>query len=203
MNAAGTSKAVDLIHHPVPPAGLPPRRSHPVFKAGFPPSSFPPSPRCAARDWKHKTGYTYGLHGTPTTFTLEERIATLEGGKHCLLVPSGLAAMAWSTWRCSRPATRCCCPTTPTAPARAWPKGELPNWGITHRFYDAMDPADLAAKLGPENPAGVAGGAGLGHAGIPRHARAGRGRQGARMRTPRHRDRARQHLGRRPGLQRL
>ena len=33
-----------------------------------------------ARDWKQKIGYTYGLHGTPTTFTLEERIATLEGG---------------------------------------------------------------------------------------------------------------------------
>ena len=32
--------------------------------------------------------------GTPTTFMLEERIATLEGGKHCVLVPSGLAAIS-------------------------------------------------------------------------------------------------------------
>ena len=46
-----------------------------------------------ARNWKEKTGYTYGLHGTPTTFTLEERIATLEGGLHTLLAPSGLAAI--------------------------------------------------------------------------------------------------------------
>ena len=46
-----------------------------------------------ARDWKEKTGYTYGLHGTPTTFTLEERIATLEGGLQTVLLPSGLAAI--------------------------------------------------------------------------------------------------------------
>jgi cystathionine beta-lyase len=46
-----------------------------------------------ARDWKQKSGYTYGLHGTPTSFTLEERIATLEGGLQTLIVPSGLAAI--------------------------------------------------------------------------------------------------------------
>jgi cystathionine beta-lyase len=46
-----------------------------------------------ARTWKEKTGYTYGLHGTPTTFILEERIATLEGGLQTLLTPSGLAAI--------------------------------------------------------------------------------------------------------------
>ena len=44
-------------------------------------------------DWKNKTAYTYGLHGTPTTFTLEARLAEIEGGRHCLLAPSGLAAI--------------------------------------------------------------------------------------------------------------
>ena len=47
-----------------------------------------------ARDWRRRDAYTYGLHGTPTTLMLEERIATLEGGTQCLLVPSGLAAIA-------------------------------------------------------------------------------------------------------------
>ena len=51
------------------------------------------APRCARATWKEKTGYTYGLHGTPTTFILEERIATLEGGVQTLLMPSGLAAI--------------------------------------------------------------------------------------------------------------
>jgi len=36
-----------------------------------------------------------GLHGTPTTFILEERIATLEGGTRTLLAPRVvLAAIA-------------------------------------------------------------------------------------------------------------
>ena len=37
--------------------------------------------------------YRYGLHGTPTSYTLGARIASLEGTEHCLLVPSGLAAV--------------------------------------------------------------------------------------------------------------
>ena len=41
---------------------------------------FPDVAALRARDWVDKSGYTYGLHGTPTTFTLEERLATLEGG---------------------------------------------------------------------------------------------------------------------------
>src|SRR6476661_4216264 len=81
-----------LIHHPyLPPKGFEAPQPG-VFKAST--VIFPSVAAMRARDWKHKTGYTYGLHGTPTTFQLEERIATLEGGKHCLLVPSGLASIA-------------------------------------------------------------------------------------------------------------
>src|SRR5882724_8847025 len=82
----------DLIHHPyVPPKGFAAPQPG-VFKAST--VIFPNVAAMRARDWKSKGGYTYGLHGTPTTFMLEERIATLEGGKHCLLLPSGLAAIA-------------------------------------------------------------------------------------------------------------
>lgn len=31
------------------------------------------------RRWLDKSSYTYGLHGTPTTYALEERLASLEG----------------------------------------------------------------------------------------------------------------------------
>ena len=61
-----------------------------------------------AREWKEKTGYTYGLHGTPTTFTLEERIATLEGGLQTLLDaerPGGDHAGRHGA--AAAPATRC------------------------------------------------------------------------------------------------
>jgi cysteine-S-conjugate beta-lyase len=38
--------------------------------------------------------YRYGLYGTPTTRDLAIRIAALEGAEHCLIVPSGQAAIA-------------------------------------------------------------------------------------------------------------
>jgi len=137
-----------LIHHPYkPPAGfdaIPPG----VYKAST--IAFPTVAALRSRDWKHKTGYTYGLHGTPTTFTLEERIATLEGGKHCTLVPSGLAAVVLVGMALLKAGDELLIPDNAYGPNKTFAQGELAAWGISHRFYDAMNPADLAAKLGPK-----------------------------------------------------
>jgi cystathionine beta-lyase len=78
-------RSTDLIHHPyrAPTAFEAPQGG--VFKAST--VIFPDMAAARSRDWMRKTGYTYGLHGTPTTFTLEERLASLEGGVHSLLVP--------------------------------------------------------------------------------------------------------------------
>lgn len=45
------------------------------------------------RHWTDEYDYSYGTHGTPTTFTLGDNIAQIEGGKYCLLSPSGLSAI--------------------------------------------------------------------------------------------------------------
>ena len=69
-----------LIHHRYePPAGFAAVQP-PVHKAST--VIFANTQALLARQWKDKTGYTYGLHGTPTTFTLEERIATQIGRAH-------------------------------------------------------------------------------------------------------------------------
>jgi cystathionine beta-lyase len=60
-----------------------------------------------ARDWKHKNGYTYGLHGTPTTFMLEERIATLEGGSTACWCPAAWRPSPTSSMALLKSATRC------------------------------------------------------------------------------------------------
>ena len=81
-----------LIHHPyTPPTGFDAPQQG-VFKAST--VYFPTVADMRQREWKDKSAYTYGLHGTPTTYTLEERLCTLEGGAQCVLVPSGLAALA-------------------------------------------------------------------------------------------------------------
>ena len=45
------------------------------------------------RHWTDEYDYSYGTHGTPTTFTLGDQIAQLEGGRYHLLAPSGLSAI--------------------------------------------------------------------------------------------------------------
>ena len=134
-----------LIHHLYkPPAGFE-AVSPAIYRAST--VIFPNVAALRTRDWKHKTGYTYGLHGTPTTFLLEERIATLEGGKFCTLVPSGLAAVVLVGMALLKTGDELLIPDNAYGPNKAFAHGELAAWGITHQFYDAMNPADLAAKL--------------------------------------------------------
>lgn len=99
------------------------------------------------RDWQNKDGYTYGLHGTPTTFTLEAKLASLEGGQHCLLTPSGLASIACVNLALLTHGDEVLIPSNCYGPNLAMAKNELTRYGITHQLYDAMNPADLAAKL--------------------------------------------------------
>ncbi len=139
--------ATGLIHHPYTP---PPEFDAPqpgVFKAST--VIFPNVAAMRNREWKDKSGYTYGLHGTPTTFTLEERLAALEGGLHCLLVPSGLSAIATVSLSLLAQGDEVLIPDNAYGPNKSLARGELQAFGIMHRFYDAMDPGDLAARIGP------------------------------------------------------
>ncbi|RTL27431.1 MAG: cystathionine beta-lyase [Burkholderiales bacterium] len=102
------------------------------------------------RQWKDKSGYTYGLHGTPTTFTLEERLATLEGGLQTLLAPSGLSALALVNMAILRTGDEVLIPDNAYGPNKDFARVELAQWGIGHRFYDPMDAAALALMIGPK-----------------------------------------------------
>lgn len=100
-----------------------------------------------ARNWQDKNAYTYGLHGTPTTFTLEARLAELEGGAHCLLAPSGLAAIAIIDFALLKTGDDVLIPENVYGPNR-----ELGNWlakdfGIAARYYDPLIGEDIAALI--------------------------------------------------------
>jgi cystathionine beta-lyase len=101
------------------------------------------------RSWKSRAGYTYGLHGTPTTFTLEQRLADLEGGLHCVLAPSGLAAITNVNLALLRAGDHLLLPQNVYGPSREQAVSLLSHWGITHALYDPMDPASLRAALTP------------------------------------------------------
>ncbi len=135
----------ELIHHAyVPPEGFEAPQPG-VFKAST--VFFPSVAAMRSREWKDKSAYTYGLHGTPTTYALEERLCTLEGGQQCLLVPSGLAALALVALSVLKSGDEVLMPDNAYGPNKALAEGELSDWGITHQYYDPMDALDLQAKM--------------------------------------------------------
>ncbi|WP_211440897.1 cystathionine beta-lyase [Collimonas humicola] len=102
-----------------------------------------------ARNWQEKNGYTYGLHGTPTSFTLEARLAEIEGGQHCLLAPSGLAAITMVDLALLKSGDDVLLPDNVYNPNR-----DLGNWlardfGISARYYDPLIGAGIAALIQP------------------------------------------------------
>ena len=137
--------ATNLVHHPYkPPEGFSAPQPG-VYKAST--IIFASVAQMRARNWQQKKGYTYGLHGTPTTFTLEERLCLLEGGSQCVLAPSGLAALAIVNLAFLKTGDEVLIPNNAYGPNKALAEHELKSWGISCRYYDAMNPADLAAKI--------------------------------------------------------
>ncbi len=133
-----------LIHHPYQPpegwAAIP----VPVAKAStvlFKNTADLHQPR--PRDG---LSYRYGLHGTPTSYTLAARIATLEHAEHCLLVPSGLAAVTLPSLAILRPGDEVLVPDNVYGQNRYLTQSWLPQWGVTHRFYDPLTVPELGDK---------------------------------------------------------
>ncbi len=140
-----TSSLTSLIHHPyTPPAGFEAPQPG-IFKAST--VIFPNTAAMRTRDWKDKSGYTYGLHGTPTTFLLEERLNALEGGAQCVLVPSGLAAIANVSLALLKAGDEVLLPDNAYGPNKSLTEGELAAYGISHQLYDPMSADDLAGKI--------------------------------------------------------
>lgn len=139
------SPLTTLIHHPyAPPDGFEAPQPG-VFKAST--VIFPDTAAMRSRNWKNKTGYTYGLHGTPTTFLLEERLNALEGGAQCLLVPSGLAAIGNVSLALLKTGDEVLIPDNAYGPNKTLTEGELAAFGITYQLYDPMSPESLAKKI--------------------------------------------------------
>jgi len=102
-----------------------------------------------ARNWQEKSGYTYGLHGTPTTFTLEARLAEIEGGTHCLLAPSGLAAIAMINLALLKSGDDLLIPDNAYNPNRELAYWLQSDFGISAQFYDPLIGEGIADLIKP------------------------------------------------------
>ncbi|TFW08944.1 cystathionine beta-lyase [Oxalobacteraceae bacterium OM1] len=102
-----------------------------------------------ARNWMEKSSYTYGLHGTPTSFTLEARVAAIEGGTHCRLAPSGLAAIAMVNFALLKTGDDVLVPDNAYGPNRDMARWLQQDFNISAHFYDPMIGAGIADLIQP------------------------------------------------------
>lgn len=87
--------------------------------------------------------YRYGLQGTPTSYTLAARIATLEHASHAVLTPSGQGAVTLVSLALLQPGDEVLLPDNVYGQNRHLTRGLLARLGISHRFYDPLDAAAL------------------------------------------------------------
>ncbi len=99
---------------------------------------FDDAPAYTNRKYRGPDGYTYGLHGTPTTRTLEAQLTALEGGERTILVPSGQCAIAVVFLTCLKPGDRVLIPDTAYPPVRGFCVNYLSSRGIAHEIYNPL-----------------------------------------------------------------
>src|SRR3954466_12965827 len=149
-NERGTQDTL-LIHSgrdPQKHAGL---VNMPVFRGST--VLFPDVETYEHRDPDNFKSMRYGIHGTPTTFALEEAIAQLEGGYSAVAVPSGLAAIVAALVPFARPGAHILMVDSVYGPARNFSEKRLRPFGIDVEYYDPLIGGDIEKKIKPNTTA--------------------------------------------------
>jgi cystathionine beta-lyase len=93
---------------------------------------------------------TYGLGGGETHWALQDVIAEVEGGTHCAIVCSGLAAVTTPLLAFLKAGDHCLMPDSVYGPARNFAESVLKRFGVETTFYDPLiDEAGAAALMRP------------------------------------------------------
>lgn len=119
--------------------------SMPTFRAST--IVFPDARAYAERKHRGPDGYTYGLHGTPTTRTLEAVLTELQQGVRTVLVPSGQAAITIAMLTALMPGDTVLVPDTVYPPTTGFCDNYLKPRGIAYRVYDPMVGAGISDLL--------------------------------------------------------
>jgi len=94
-----------------------------------------------------QTPYGYGLYGTPTTLELAARIAELEGGKHCFIVPGGQAAIALISFAFTGSGAQVLLPESAYRPNNQLANRVLARFGVEAELYDPLIGAGIAGLI--------------------------------------------------------
>ena len=96
---------------------------------------------------------TYGRRATPSSEALCDTIATLEGGSHCMLTPSGLSAVSCAILSSVKSDGHILISDGVYDPTRAFCDDILPQFNIRASYYDPTDIEALAEAFTPETQA--------------------------------------------------
>jgi cystathionine beta-lyase len=91
----------------------------------------------------------YGQIGTPTTFALEEAIATIEGGHGAMLLPSGLAAITTALYALLEQGDHLLMVDTVYQPTRHFCDEVLSRAGVTTTYYDPLIGSEIHTLFQP------------------------------------------------------
>lgn len=99
-------------------------------------------------DWQQdKSGYSYGLYGTPTALELASRIAKLEQAHHTFIVPGGQAAIALVYFAYCKAGSHALVPHSAYGPNKEMAEGLLRGLNIDVEPYDPLIGADIATLI--------------------------------------------------------
>ena len=95
----------------------------------------------------------YGLHGTPTTFALEQAMIELDGSHGCVVLPSGLAAVAMAVMAFVRSGDHLLMVDSVYEPSRMFCDNVLSGLGVETTYYDPLVGSDIEKLIRPETKA--------------------------------------------------
>jgi len=137
-----------LVH-----AGRDPEHNHgivnpPVYRAST--ILYPTLAEFENRHARKYTGFSYGIHGTPTTFALADAVAEISGGYRTLVVSSGLAAVTQALMAFLRQGDHVLVTDTAYGPTRAFCTSVLARFGVGVTFYDPHVGAGITGLMHDE-----------------------------------------------------
>lgn len=92
-----------------------------------------------ARNWQDDYDYSYGLHGTPTTYALGDKLALLEGGNYCTLAPSGLSAISLVNLAFLNSGDEVWLPDNVYGPNKDLIRQLAQQFGLQYQLYNPLD----------------------------------------------------------------
>ncbi|MBV7481426.1 cystathionine beta-lyase [Bordetella sp. BOR01] len=101
------------------------------------------------RKQRQPDGFSYGITGTPTARLLEARIAQLEGGRHCVLAPSGAAALMTTVMGFVRGGDHLLVSAACYGSLKTFAEHWLARLGVEVELYDPCIGAGIEALIRP------------------------------------------------------